>query len=131
LPFHDRFELPREDQHDVDPVWFERQKQRPVRRHDPSLRDWLAQQVNALKAFHDAHMNADEAALVMTHPLSTSPVPELGTYSDEIMAVCNLWRVIIPALREWPSTRASEVFTPTGCDHEGARKHSPRRSYQR
>jgi hypothetical protein len=47
----------------------------------------------------------------MTHPLSISPVPELGTYSDQILAVCNLWRVIIAALMEWPSTLALEIFT--------------------
>lgn len=59
--------------------------------------DWLATQVNALEAFHDARMNADEAALSMTRPLSVSPVPALGDYSDEILAVCKLWRVIIAA----------------------------------
>jgi hypothetical protein len=56
-------------------------------------------------------MNADEAALSMTYPLSASPVPALGDYSDEILAVSNLWRVIIAALIEWPSTRAPEIFT--------------------
>lgn len=109
LLFHDRFVLPREDQHDVDPAWFERQKQRSAQ--SPSLRDWYTIQVNALKEFHDARVNADEAALSMTHPISASPVPALGTYSDEIAAICNLWPVIISALIEWPSTRIPEIFT--------------------
>lgn len=112
--FHDRFQLSKEDQHGVDPAWFEQQKQRSVQSHDPSLRDWLAAQVNALEAFHDARMDFDEAALFMTYPLSVSPVPALGGYSDEILAICNLWRVIIAALIEWPSTRIPEIFTLLG-----------------
>lgn len=109
--FHDRFALPRGDQHDVNPAWFERQKQRPVHRHDKSLGDWLAAEVDVLKAFHGARINADEAALSMTNPLSTSPVPALGGYSDDTLAVGNLWRVIIASLIEWPSTRVPEIFT--------------------
>lgn len=85
--------------------------QRPVHRNDPSLRNWLSTEVDALRAFHDAHMNADEAALSMTYPLSNSPVPALGGYSDDILAVDNLWRLIIAALMEWPSTRVPEIFT--------------------
>lgn len=110
MPFQDRFELLREDQHDVGLAWFERQKKRPVQSHDPSLRAWLATEVDALKAFHDAHVDADEAAFSMTHPLSASPVPVLGDYSDHLLAVGNLWRLIIAALVEWPSTRAPEMF---------------------
>jgi hypothetical protein len=110
-PFHEIFQLPREDQHDVDPAWFERRKQSPVQNNDPSLRDWLAKQVDALKTFHDGHITAEEAALSMTHPVSTSPVPDLGGYSDQILAVCNLWQVIIPALMEWPSNRVPDLFT--------------------
>ncbi|KAH6875945.1 hypothetical protein BKA58DRAFT_131945 [Alternaria rosae] len=111
MPFHDRFELPREDEHNVSLAWFERQKKRCVQSHDPSLRDWLVTEVDALKAYHDGHINADEATFSMTHPLSTSPVPALGGYSDHVLALGNLWRVIIAALIEWPSTRAPEIFT--------------------
>lgn len=100
MPFHDRFGIPREDQNNVDLVWFERQKQRPVPNHDQSLRDWLATQVDALKAFYDARINADEAAFSMTHPVSVSPVPALGGYSDDTLALSNLWRLIIVALIE-------------------------------
>ncbi|SMY24399.1 unnamed protein product [Zymoseptoria tritici ST99CH_1A5] len=80
-----------EDQNNVPLSWFERQKQRPVQRHDPSLRSWLATEVNALKAFHDGNMNADEAALSLTHPLSVSSIPASGGYSDDFLAVANLW----------------------------------------
>ena len=110
MPFHDRFDLPREDQNDVDPAWFDRQKQRPVPNHDQSLRDWLATQVDALKAFYDARINADEAAFSMTHPVSVSPVPALGGYSDDTLALSNLWRLIIVALIEWPSTLTPKIF---------------------
>ena len=37
--YGDRFQLPSEDQLDVDPTWFERRKQHPVQKNDPSLRD--------------------------------------------------------------------------------------------
>ena len=109
--FHNRFDLPRENQHDVDPPWFERQKQRPVQSHDPSLGQWLVVGIEALEAFHDAHTNADKAASSMTRPISNSSVPALGGYSDDTLAVGNLWRLIITALIEWPSTRTPEVFT--------------------
>jgi hypothetical protein len=108
--FHEQFALPREDQHDVEPAWFERRKQRSVQKNDPSLRDWLVKQVDALEAFHDGHLKAEDAASAMTHPLSVSPVPELGGYSDEVLAVCNLWRVLIEAVMEWPSARLPELF---------------------
>lgn len=108
--FHERFNLPKDDQHVVDPAWFEGQKQRRVQNNDSSLRDWLAEEVDAFKSFHDGHMNADEVALTMTRPISTSPVPALGGYSDEILAVGNLWRVIIAALVEWPSARTPDIF---------------------
>lgn len=108
MPFHDCFVLPREDQHDVDPAWFERQRQRSV--ENLSLRDWRNTQIDALKVFH-SDTDANKAALSMTHPISVSPIPELGGYSDEIVAVCELWQIIIAALIEWPSTRIPEIFT--------------------
>jgi hypothetical protein len=64
-----------------------------------------------LKTFHDGHVIAEKAALSMTHPVSTSPVPDLGGYCDQISAVCNLWQVIISALMEWPSNRVPDIFT--------------------
>ena len=112
--FHERFSLPGGDQHDVDPAWFERQKQRSVQKNDPSLRHWLAAQVDELKAFYDDHVDADEAALSMTHPVSVSPVPALGGYSDDALALGNLWRLIIVAFIEWPFTLTPKIFTLLG-----------------
>jgi hypothetical protein len=80
MRFHNRFKLPREDQHDVDPAWFDQQKRRSVQGNDSSLRDWLATAVSALKAFHDAHLDADEAALCMI---------ALGGYSDHTLGLSN------------------------------------------
>lgn len=111
MSFHDRFTLPRDDQHDVDAAWFDKQKQRRVQKNDPTLRGWLAEEVDALRAFHDGHANADETASAMTRPISTSPVPDLGGYSDEILAVGTLWLLIITALVEWPSARTPDLFT--------------------
>jgi hypothetical protein len=114
MPFHDRFRLPRDNQQDVDPVWFEQQKQRSVQSDHLSLRNWLDTDVDALKSFHDDHINADEAALSMTYPISTSPVPSLGGYSDDTLAIGNLWRLIVAALIEWPPTRIPEIFALLG-----------------
>lgn len=63
-----------------------------------------------MKAFHDGNMNADEAALSLTHPLSVSSIPASGGYSDDFLAVANLWRVIVAAVMKWPSTRVPDIF---------------------
>jgi hypothetical protein len=110
MPFHDQFTLPGGDQHDVDPAWFDKQKQRPIHKNDPTLRDWLAEEVDALRAFHDGNANANETASAMTRPISTSPVPDLGGYSDEILGLNNLWQVIIAGLVEWPDSRTPALF---------------------
>lgn len=57
--FYNRFKLPNDDQHHADPAWFDRQKQRHVDKDDPALRRWLADEVDALKAFHDGYTDAE------------------------------------------------------------------------
>ena len=110
MPFQDRFTLPNEAQHSVNPEWFDAKKQSLVYHDDASLRDGLTKAADALRAFHDGQMDAEQAALAITHPISTSPVPALGGYSDGILAVCNVWRIIIAALVEWPPARTPDLF---------------------
>ncbi|CAD0088199.1 unnamed protein product [Aureobasidium mustum] len=86
MPFV-QFTLPSDNQHDIDPAWFDKQKQRFVEKNNPTLRNWLIEQVDALKAFHDGDLSADAAAAIMRHPISTSSVPDLGSYSDEAKGV--------------------------------------------
>lgn len=100
MSFSYRFTLPTGDQRNVDVGWFDRQKQRSVQKNDAILRGWLALEVDSLRAFHDGHASADETGHVIIRPISTSPVPDLGGYSDEIVALNTLWIVIIAALVE-------------------------------
>ncbi|CAJ2505172.1 Uu.00g125660.m01.CDS01 [Anthostomella pinea] len=109
--FYNRFKLPQDDgQHHLDPAWFDRQKQRHVEKDDPSLRRWLVDEVNILKAFHDGDTDAEETAHDITRPISTSSVPDLGGYSDGILASNGLWFVLITALIEWPCERIADLL---------------------
>ena len=110
MPFHDRFMLPGDDRRDADAAWFDKQKQRIVQKNNATLRGWLAQEVNALRAFHDGHASADETAPAITRPVSISPVLDLGGYSDEIFALNTLWIVIIAALVESQIIRTPDLF---------------------
>lgn len=98
MPYRSTFMLPAADQHDVDAAWLDRQKQLSVEKNDPRLRKWLIEEVDALKAYHDGHANAEQTAASMTHPISTSPVLDLNSYSNNILGLSNLWRLLINAL---------------------------------
>ncbi|KAG9514272.1 hypothetical protein KCV07_g8198, partial [Aureobasidium melanogenum] len=111
MPYHSHFTLPAADQHNVDTAWFDRQKQRPVEKNDPRLRKWLNEEVDALKAYHDGHEDADRTAASMTRPISSSRVLDLDTYSNDILALDSLWAVLIESLIEWPSSRTCDLFT--------------------
>ncbi|KAH0277434.1 hypothetical protein KCU91_g3186, partial [Aureobasidium melanogenum] len=100
MPYHSHFTLPAADQHDVDVAWFEKQKQRSVEKNDPRLRNWLNEEVDALKAYHDGHEDADRTAATMTRSISSSPVVDLDNYSNDILALDSLWAVLIRALVE-------------------------------
>ncbi|KAG9662292.1 hypothetical protein KCU64_g2050, partial [Aureobasidium melanogenum] len=110
MPYHSHFTLPAADQHDVDVAWFERQKQRSVEKNDPRLRNWLNEEVDALKAYHDGHEDADRTAATMTRSISSSPVVDLDNYSNDILALDSLWAVLIRALVEWPTSRTCDLF---------------------
>ncbi|KAG9658772.1 hypothetical protein KCU95_g14780, partial [Aureobasidium melanogenum] len=113
MPYHSHFTLPTADQHDVDTAWFDKQKQRSVEKNDPRLREWLTIEVDALKAYHDGNEDADPTAATMTRSISSSPVLNLDTYSDDILALDSLWAVLARALIEWPSSRTHDLFLRT------------------
>ncbi|KAH0332983.1 hypothetical protein KCU81_g9992, partial [Aureobasidium melanogenum] len=110
MSYHSQFTLPTADQHDVDATWFDKQRQLPVEKNDSRLRTWLVEQVNALQDFYDGDTNPDAVAAIMTHSISTSSILDLGSYSDDILALNILWRLLIKALIEWPSPRTHDLF---------------------
>lgn len=114
MPLHDHYTLPNEDQRTVDPGWFDSQIQRWSSSKHGVLRSWLDEEVKALKAFHDGTTEVEETAHAISRPISTSSVPSLGTYSDESVALTNLWNVLTTALMEWPSVRIPDLFALIG-----------------
>jgi len=91
------------------PAWFDEQRTRYKSTND-TLLGYLYTEIDVLKSFHDRKLGCDEAAHAITRPICESPVPELGTYEDEIHALCHLWRLYKDALVEWPSTRTQELI---------------------
>lgn len=90
--------------------WFEAQLSRYDTRSD-ILRDaYLSPEINALKDFHDGNASPEQAAQAITRPITTSSVPSVGTSSDEIVAVTQLWRLYKDALVEWPSSRTRDLI---------------------
>ncbi|OJJ85104.1 DUF3632 domain-containing protein [Aspergillus glaucus CBS 516.65] len=96
----------------VHQAWFEA----PVKnyRGNSEYTEWfksiLAEELAVLQAFHSYQKSPDEAAHDITRPISNSPVPNLGSYSDEIVALCHLWDVLVKALIEWPSSRTPDLI---------------------
>lgn len=93
----------------VPPSWFSAQLARYKTNSDILKDFYLAQEVSALKAFHDGVATTEQAANAITRPISTNPVPSVGTSSDEIVAITQLWRLYKDALVEWPSNRTQDL----------------------
>ncbi|KAG9849624.1 hypothetical protein KCU98_g4807, partial [Aureobasidium melanogenum] len=110
MPYHSHFTLPTADQHDVDTAWFDKQKQRSVEKNDPRLREWLTIEVDALKAYHDGNEDADPTAATMTRSISSSPVLDLDTYSDDILALDIKLDFHIPAISFLFKYNAREIY---------------------
>lgn len=98
------------DENPVPASWFEAQLTRYATKSDILRDTYLSPEINALKDFHDGITSAGQAAHTITRPISTNPVPSLGTYSDEIVAVSHLWRLYKDALVEWPSSRTQDLI---------------------
>ncbi|KAI3393862.1 hypothetical protein diail_3537 [Diaporthe ilicicola] len=88
--------------------WFQARLDR-ISGEDGALQTLLASEVEALKLFHTGHLSTDDAAKSITQPITDSPVPHLGTYSDESAALAHLWALLIEALVEWPSSQTPSL----------------------
>lgn len=89
--------------------WFEAQLTRYSTRTD-ILRDrYLSAEIKALKSLHDGASSATEAAQAIARPISTTPVPSIGTSSDAIVPVTQLWRLFKDALVEWPTNSTQDL----------------------
>lgn len=98
-----------EDANGVPPAWFDEQRNCCKSKHDMLL-GCLYKEIDLLKSFHDGELGCDETAYAITRPICESPVPKLGTYEDEIIALCHLWRLYKDALIEWPSARTRDLI---------------------
>jgi hypothetical protein len=105
----DYYSLIHEGADGVPPGWFDEQRSRCKSKND-ALLGYLYKEIDVLKSFHDGETGCDEAAYAITRPVSESPVPKLGTYEDEIIALCHLWRLYKDALIEWPSARTPDLI---------------------
>jgi hypothetical protein len=101
------FALLPEDIASVPHQWFEAQLSRHPK--DVVHKICLEAEVAALEDFHDCKTNIDEAAKAITYPISNSSIQDLGGYSDDAIALCHLWNLVINALIEWPSSRTPDL----------------------
>ncbi|KAJ3571011.1 hypothetical protein NPX13_g5536 [Xylaria arbuscula] len=109
------YTLLNEDQ-PVPQAWFDAQAdQSQGKPHQQAalatLKSFHDEYIKILKSYHDGNLTAGEAANMITRPISTSPVPELGDYSDHATALCRLWRLLVRALIEWPSSRTPDLVS--------------------
>ena len=103
------FSLLEENSQIIPQKWFDAQVGRD---HTHSaLKAFKREEVAALQDWYDGKSTLEEAAQAITQPIVDSPIPELGTYSDEITALCHLWQLLIDALIEWPSARTPQLFS--------------------
>ncbi|ROW15214.1 hypothetical protein VPNG_03073 [Cytospora leucostoma] len=102
------YSLPEDNATTVPEQWFDRQLKRHIYK-SPILKGFLAEEFAALKAYHSGKLSTIDAAHAITSPISNSPIPNLGTYSDEASAVCQLWVLLTDALVEWPSSRTADL----------------------
>lgn len=67
------------------------------------------EEVAALQAFYNRKTSLEQAAAAITQPISKSPIQDLGDYSDDAVALGQLWNLLKDALVEWPSSRTADV----------------------
>jgi hypothetical protein len=103
------FTQPPADARHAHASWFEEQR-KPQSDAKSIVDGWHNESVDILKAFHDGEKNALETAFAITRPISSSPVPDLGSYSNEGIPLTNLWGLFHHALLEWPANRMPDLF---------------------
>lgn len=90
----------------IDEQWFEAQ----LKRYEKSAyKECYGEEVAALKDFYNGKTNAEQAATAITQPISKSPIQDLGGYSDDAVALSQLWNLLRNALIEWPSSRTPDL----------------------
>jgi len=106
------YTLLNEELQEVPQSWFDAQtSEHHQKTKNASLKSFHEEEVKALKAYHDGHLAVEAAAAMITRPISESPVPELGGYSDHATAICQLWTLLTTALVEWPSSRTNQLVS--------------------
>jgi hypothetical protein len=90
----------------MDEQWFESQLDRNV--HNP-YKVCYSEEVTALKDFYNGKTDLELTANAITQPISMSPIQEMGDYSDDAVALCQLWNLIKDALMEWPASRTADL----------------------
>jgi len=97
----------------INVAWFDAKRAKySASSENETLRAIVREEIDALQLFYDRDVKstAAEIARKITRPISTSPVPALGTYSDETVALITLWHVLREALVEWPSSYESDIL---------------------
>jgi hypothetical protein len=95
-----------EDSSRMDELWFKPQLDRHV--HNP-YEACYTEEVAALKDFYDGKTNAEHTADAITQPISRSSIQDLGDYSDDAVALCQMWSLMKRALIEWPASRTADL----------------------
>lgn len=100
------FTLYPEDSPDINEQWFNSQL---ARYGKASYKACFDEEIAALQAFYNSKTKIEQAAHDITRPISNSPLQDLGGYSDEIVALCQLWYILKNAIIEWPPSRTADI----------------------
>jgi hypothetical protein len=101
-----RHTLCSEDSSLIEEHWFELQLNRY--KHN-AYKACYSEEVAALKAFYNSETSIEQAATAITRPISNSSIQDLGGYSDDAVAICQLWNLLRYALIEWPHSRTTDL----------------------
>lgn len=106
----DEYSLLSEDIHAVPDDWFDRQRSRYSHKFELLL-TMEAQWIDILDAYQGGRVTTEQAAHAITQPLSTFPVPDFGTDTDELEPLSVLWHLFKDALVEWPYNWTPHLIT--------------------
>jgi hypothetical protein len=90
----------------IDEQWFEAQLKRYAKN---AYKECYEKEVSALKDFYHRKTNVERAAATITRPISEAPIQDLGGYSDDVIALSQLWTLLKNALIEWPTSRTPDL----------------------
>jgi hypothetical protein len=90
----------------IDEHWFQSQLNRYEKN---AYKACYEEEVAALQAFYNGETGIEQAATAITRPITNSPIHDLGGYSDDAVAICQLWSLFRCALIEWPQSRTADL----------------------